>query len=481
MNPIRYSNCWKDDSSGELMPTWTWTPDISVIKELAIQHLPRSHTDIEVEFFAEGAFNKLYTVRSPHILRHYLMRVTLPVEPFYKTESERATLAYIRKYTSVPVPSVIAYDSSSENSLGFEWLLLEKIDGIPLSEAWGNMDFDTKSRLSREMAHTVQQLSSLRFREIGNLYFSSVRDQVIDRILSSDAAESNDSIEASDKTVLDSGNKDNNYFETHRVVLSSDSTVTVDRGIGTEFIVGRIVSPWFFRDKRVLLPAHRGPFSSSYELMMQKVEIQIERIKNLSPLPTDEYFSETDEELAHHQDEVLTTCYHLLSLIPSYFPSFDRCKEINTLYHSDLSDRNIIVDPNTYNITGIVDWESVSICPSWETSDYPHFLKGIIIREPPPPEGPEVDEEALTEIRKDWEKVLLRRIYLKDLRDAGKGLNGIPLAHEILSDDDIKLKRVFTEFLYDMESRWGGTRHWMPQLRSKRIDQIDGLAMSFGL
>ena len=80
-----------------------------------------------------------------------------------------------------------------------------------------------------------------------------------------------------------------------------------------------------------------------------------------------------------------------------------------------------------------------------------------------------------------WEKVILRRRYLKALRDAGKDQNGIPLTHEILSDDDIKLKRVFTEFLYDMESRWGGTRHWMPKLRSKRIDQIDGLAMSFGL
>lgn len=479
MNPMRHINCWKDDSSGELMPTWTRTPDISVIKELAIQHLPPSHADIEVDFFAEGAFNKLYTVRSPHILRYYLMRVTLPVEPFFKTESERATLAYIRKYTSVPVPRVIAYDSSSENSLGFEWLLLEKINGIPLSEAWENMDFDSKSTLSREMAHTLQQLYDLRFREIGNLYFSSVRNQVIDRILSSEAAESNDSTNANGQAVLDSGNEDTDYFETQRDFTSSDSTVTVDRDIGTEFIVGRIVSPWFFRDKRVLLPTHRGPFSSSYELMMAKTEIQIERIKNLSPLPTDEYFSETDEELADHQDEVLMTCYDLLSLVPSYFPSLDRRKEINTLYHSDLSDRNIIVDPNTYKITGIVDWESVSICPSWETSDYPHFLKGIVISEPPPPAGPEVDEEALTEIRKDWEKVLLRRQYLKDLRDAGKGLNGIPLTPEIPSEYDIKQKRVFARFLYDMESRWGGARHWMPQLRSKRIDQIDGLATSF--
>ena len=205
---------------------------------------------------------------------------------------------------------------------------------------------------------------------------------------------------------------------------------------------------------------------------MQKLEIQVKRIKNLSPLPTDECFSETDEELADHQDEALTTCYDLLSLIPSYSPSFDRCKD---------SDRTIIVDPNTYNITGIVDWESLSICPSWETSDYPQFLKGIIIREPPPPDGPEVDEEALTEIRKDWEKVLLRKIYLKDLLDAGKGLSGIPLTHEILSDDDIKLKRGLTECLYDLESRWGGTRRWMPQLHSKHTDQIDKLAMSFGL
>lgn len=459
------------------MPTWIRTPDISAIRDLAIQHLPRSYTDLQVEFFAEGALNKLYTVWSPHILRQYLMRVTLPVDPFFKTESESATLAYIRTYTSVPVPNVIAYDSSAENSLGFEWILLEKIDGVPLSEAWERMDFDSKSRLSKEMAHALQQLSDLQFREIGNLYFSTVRNQVSDRILSSDGAETKDST----KTVFNFDDEDNNDIETKRDVASSDGTVNFDWGIGTKFVVGRVVSPWFFRDKRVLLPADRGPFSSSYELMMAKAQIQIERIKNLSPLPTDEYYSETDEELANDQDEVLKTCYDLKALIPDYFPPFASSKDIKTLYHLDLSDRNIIVDPNTYHITGIVDWESVSICPSWETFDYPHFLKGIEVGEPPSLGSSEVDEEALTEIRKDWEKVLLRRVYSRSLWDAGRGLNGIPLTHETLSGGDIKYKRFLASLLYGIESRWTGAKNWIPHLRSKNFDYIDNNALGLNI
>ena len=461
------------------MPKWTRTPDTSAIRELAIQHLPRTYTDIEAEFFAEGAFNKLYSVWSPHISQQYLMRVTLPVEPFFKTESESATLGYIRAYSSVPVPKVIAYDSSSENPIGFEWILLEKIEGIPLSEVWERMDFDSKSSLSREMAHILQQLSDLRFREIGNLYFSEVQSRVSNRILSSNGAETKDGTKAHDSTAFYSGHEDDNDIDTGKGVISSDSTVNVDQGIGTEFVIGRIVSPWFFRDKRVLLPADRGPFSSSYELMMAKVQIQIERIKNLSPLPTEEYFSETDEELAEDQDEVLKTCHDLKELIPYYFPALGSGKDINTLYHSDLSNRNIIVDPKTYHITGIVDWESVSICPSWESFAYPHFLKGIEVGEPSPLGDPAVDEEALTEIRKDWEKVLLRRVYLKSMGDAGKGLNGIPLAHEIMSDDGIKRRQWFATFLYEIEFRWTAARHWIPHMRSlvglksRRVEEDD--------
>lgn len=154
---------WKDNSSGELEPTWTELPNISVVRDLAAQHLPQTFTDIAVEFFAEGAFNKLYSICSPHHLQHYIMHITLPVEPFFfKTESECATLAYIRSYTSIPVPTVIPY-SSSENPLGFEWMLFEKIEGVPLSDVWEKMDFDSKVRLTLDISNLLQQQHDLEF------------------------------------------------------------------------------------------------------------------------------------------------------------------------------------------------------------------------------------------------------------------------------------------------------------------------------
>ena len=77
---------------------------------------------------AEGTFNKLYSICSPHHPQYYITRITLR---FFNTESECATHAYIRSYTSIPVPYVIAYSSSSENPLGFEWMLSEKIEAVP--------------------------------------------------------------------------------------------------------------------------------------------------------------------------------------------------------------------------------------------------------------------------------------------------------------------------------------------------------------
>ena len=55
----------------------------------------------------------------------HIMRVAIPVEPFFKTESEVATMDYVRKHTSLPVPRVLAYDSSTSNQVGFEWIVMD--------------------------------------------------------------------------------------------------------------------------------------------------------------------------------------------------------------------------------------------------------------------------------------------------------------------------------------------------------------------
>ncbi|KFY06577.1 hypothetical protein V491_08586, partial [Pseudogymnoascus sp. VKM F-3775] len=184
---------------------------------------------------------------------------------------------------------------------------------------------------------------------------------------------------------------------------------TVNKDIGAGFIIRRIVLPRFFRDKRALLAVDRGPFSSTEALM--KIDLQIERIKNLSPSPTDEYFSEVDADLVEDQFEALETCYALKNLIAQTFQLSGPFDGVNLLRHSDISRDNIIVDTVSHRISGIIDWGCVAVLPTWETVALPPFLRGIEFQEPPPLG---VDEEGLIEIRKDWELVLLPRKYSED-------------------------------------------------------------------
>lgn len=480
MNPIHHSHCWKNnfDGMGELMPVWPTTPDVSIIRDLAKKYLSQGFTDMKVEYFAEGALNKLYNVLSPNISQQYLMRVALPVDPFLKVESEVATLVYVRTHTSIPVPKVIAYNSNSENPLGFEWILLEKIGGIPLVDAWKHMDIGRRVKLTEALAENQQQLASLPFPKIGNLYFSDVQNQISDRIICSNRSESEDSTKPHDSNAFTSSNETAKVIETKKSIPSGDSTVVVNWSIANKFFVGPKVSPSFFIGKRVLLSSDRGPFSSSCELMLARARLQIESIKNLSPLPTDDYYCENDEELAPHQDEILEICNKLIEIIPDWFSPVDNGKSMYTLFHDDLTDRNIIVDPTTYCITGIVDWESVCIRPPWETYTYPEILRGRDPgpREPPPATGSDTEDFSTNDWRNDYDKTRLRKVYLEHLQSMGKGLNGIPLIHPI--DDDVKYKRWFARLLADIEPWWTGTKHWIPRLRSKDFDCMDRKAMN---
>ena len=182
--------------------------------------------------------------------------------------------------------------------------------------------------------------------------------------------------------------------------------------------------------------------------MTAKTRMQIERIKHLSPLPTDDYYSETEEVLAEEHDGVLDACYSLEALVPHVFPSSSRHDEVKVLYHDDLSASNIIVNPLSFRVTGIVDWECISIHLAWEAAECPFFLRGIEVEEPPPPRTPGGVEPELSEIRKDWEKFLLRHLYQKTLQD------------DVELSTDIMHKQKFSDRLEDIETNWTASRSW---------------------
>lgn len=90
-----------------LEPRWTTEVDPKSIR--MVVEATQSKRCHEVEFLTQGAFNKIYTVRNDG--ESLIMRLSMPVDPKWKTASEVATMEWIQQHTALPVPKVVAYQS----------------------------------------------------------------------------------------------------------------------------------------------------------------------------------------------------------------------------------------------------------------------------------------------------------------------------------------------------------------------------------
>ena len=134
--------------------------------------------DMKVEFFAEGGYNYLWlisfslkssgrdgaTSMYKAILREPNDDALLP----YQIENEIAHLIYITEnHPSIPVPKVYAYDTGTTGNEPF--ILMEYIDGQPLSSAWSTYTEDDKSTAARQVAQIIVEMSEITFDRIGGL------------------------------------------------------------------------------------------------------------------------------------------------------------------------------------------------------------------------------------------------------------------------------------------------------------------------
>jgi aminoglycoside phosphotransferase (APT) family kinase protein len=342
-------------------PVWTNEPSIPIMQALVARHLQLEREAPGISFFAEGAFNKLYAVDCTK--GRFIFRVALPVAPKAKTLSEVATLAFVQAKTTIPVPSVIAYDANLTNALGFEWILMSRLDGQCLRERWHDLSWLKKELLVRQVADFTAQLNRLQQSGLGSIYL------------------------------------------TYQAASDDEDTVT-----DQSFQVGQAVQPTFFMEDHVRLPIYRGPFSSSNSLVtahMQHLQHDIS-----TQLRSDD---QDEQEDAEEMQEI----YNLLEpIIPRLFRPGSTIKESTSLFHPDLSANNILINDEG-NLVGIVDWECVITAPPWLSCQLPEFLEGpsnTYLSCPDP--VPSTDSEA-TEFYQEqllnYEKASLRRFFLEEM------------------------------------------------------------------
>ncbi|OCL02706.1 kinase-like protein [Glonium stellatum] len=325
---------WDEGFYGAV-PVWTIEPRMEVIERLVRESLKMGiGENCDIEFFGQGALNKVYTVQCDK--GNFMMRVSLPVDPRFKTLSEVATVEFVRSNTDMPVPKVFGFQASSNNELGFEWILMERIPGKPLRDQWDSMSWMAKELVIRRISVYIAQLFRQQFSAIGNIYHSVI---------------------SNDPTFI--GPDTPSIHQRHqRESIQCEGYVP--------YSISKIVSPQFFIGDHLRQYVPRGPFTSSQNWLAARlmfVKHDAQRVIRESEDEDDIQDSRASEILADRLSKVL----------PTIFLDDPERAESFALLHHDLSFQNILVDDNG-KLVGVVDWECVSTMPLWKVCQQPQFL-----------------------------------------------------------------------------------------------------------
>ncbi|KAF4822106.1 Altered inheritance of mitochondria protein 9 [Colletotrichum siamense] len=258
------------------------------------------------------------------------MRVFLPLDPGYQTRGEVATMRWIKQRTSIPVPEVFAFDDSSDNEIGFEWMLMEFMPGMRAHKRWRKMPMAQKEAIAEKMAdyhaQTLDAGTRLKeFRTIGTLYFDEPKDN------------------------------EQPPSELH-------------------FTPGRVVDYVFFCGNNYDYDIPRGPYESSQEWLKSLLNIII--LEKTAEAENAETESDKDEPEAIAEVE-----RKLLTVLPIVFCDSEPSKQ--TVPWSPITDLEDILIDDDGNITGLVNWNCVSTMPSWFLTQMPSFLDGKVRHQEP--------------------------------------------------------------------------------------------------
>lgn len=90
----------------------------------------------------------------------------------FTTASEVATMQFMREMLELPVPQVLAWSSRSENTpVKSEFIIMEKLGGRYLSDAWDDLTTDETANIIQEIVEVERRMTETYFHALGSLYY----------------------------------------------------------------------------------------------------------------------------------------------------------------------------------------------------------------------------------------------------------------------------------------------------------------------
>ena len=107
-----------------------------------------------------------------HDEKQVIARLPYPVTQPHRlaVASEVATMDLARR-NGVPVPTVFDYSVDANNSVGAEYILMEKLPGRPLGDVWYTMAEDQRAKVLSAVVDCEARLSAIELPANGSVFY----------------------------------------------------------------------------------------------------------------------------------------------------------------------------------------------------------------------------------------------------------------------------------------------------------------------
>ncbi|KAJ7084643.1 kinase-like domain-containing protein [Mycena belliarum] len=238
--------------------------------------------------------------------------------------SEVATLKYVRKHTTIPVPEVYHAVSTADNPVGARYMIMQRIPGRPLISQWMRFSAEERRRVVEQLADFQAQLLTLEFPTIGCL-------------------------------------------------TDADGTVG-PLGLSCSY-------PFSLRN------ANRGPFASSREFLLAHVQAELDLLTNRPADWTEQRQTWAacnggfEDIPATYAIEWFKLLLDGITALPSDL--IDPPESPFVLFHDDFNEGNIIMSSSDpAKVVGIIDWEGSRISPLWDPRRLCSVLNKDVVKDP---------------------------------------------------------------------------------------------------
>nr|ADI24944.1 unknown [Penicillium aethiopicum] len=274
----------------------------------------------------EGGFSKALTVRTLDG-GEYIVKIPCPNagRPMYCTASEVAVLDFVRKFTTIPVPKVLAWSANSTNPVGAEYIVMERVPGVQMFKKWDEMGEINRLAIIKRLTQWERELAEIPFPAFGSLY--------------------------------------------HKGSLGDHESIPLDPSVDPEglFCIGPSCdSHWLMQDSPNV---HYGPWRAIGDLGESLINRSLLKSQHglKAKLP-----ASLNSPLGEHLI-TLDMAKEIMLPMATNHKLLEQSQP--TLWHTDLHMGNIFVaedDPG--KVTGLIDWQHTSISPLFLQVRWPVFL-----------------------------------------------------------------------------------------------------------